>query len=296
MDNRLLRQEMIQQARLLRRWLRRIRQGWRYGWAELRKAPVLFANSFPKSGTHLLTQVMAGFTRLGPAVNSGLPAIVTFQGDTGRERSEAEILRELQSLQPGDIAYGHLHALPGISAWLRQPGWVAYFILRDPRDVAVSHVHYITEMAPHHVLHRYYREQLPDFASRLTASIAGLNPENPQATPHLPDIGRRFAPYLGWLEQSEVLTLRYEEFLTDRSATLQKVLDHALRRGFPLRGDRSQAVETLAASIQPQRSPTFRRGQAGGWREAFSPEHKALFKAVAGDLLITLGYEDDSNW
>ena len=37
-------------------------------------------------------------------------------------------------------------------------GLAAYFILRDPRDVVVSHVHYITEMEPNHIHHRYYTE------------------------------------------------------------------------------------------------------------------------------------------
>lgn len=290
-----LKGQILQQARLLRRWVRRLRQSWKYGWAELNNAPILFANSFPKSGTHLLTQVMAGLTRLGPAVNSGLPAIVTYQGDTGQKRSEVDIVRDLERLLPGDIAYGHLHALPKVTTWFMQPGRAAYFILRDPRDVVVSHVHYVTQMAPNHVLHSYYRD-LPDFASRLTASIAGLNTENAQAIPHLPDISQRFVPYLGWLNHPQVLTLRYEEFLQNRSTALEKVLDHALRHGFSLQLERGQALQLLEASIQPQRSPTFRRGQAGGWREVFTPEHKALFKAIAGDLLITLGYEDDHNW
>jgi hypothetical protein len=52
----------------------------------------------------------------------------------------------------------------------------------------------------------------------------------------------------------------------------------------------------LDASIDPQRSPTFRSGKAGGWRKQFSPENKQLFKEVAGDLLIQLGYERDHGW
>ncbi len=57
---------------------------------------MLFANSFPKSGTHLLTQALQGFPQLGPAVDSGLPAVVTYEGDTGRTRSTEEILADLR--------------------------------------------------------------------------------------------------------------------------------------------------------------------------------------------------------
>ena len=89
------------QVRLLRRFVRRMETTLRRG--TLSQSPIFFANSFPKSGTHLLTQVMAGFARLGPAVNSGLPAVVTFDGFTGRRRSVKEILADLRRFQPGDI-------------------------------------------------------------------------------------------------------------------------------------------------------------------------------------------------
>lgn len=254
--------------------------------------PVLFANSFPKSGTHLLTQVLQGFPLIGPAVDSGLPAIVTFEGDSGRERPSAEILADLLRLLPGDISYGHLHALPEVVELLCQQGYAAFFILRDPRDVVVSHVHYVTEIEPRHIHHHYYAEVLQTFDQRLRASILGL----PDEKIPFPNLYQRFAPYLGWLDRQEVLCLRFEDFITNRLETLGKVFDHALRRGFPPAMDRSAALEILADSINPQRSPTFRSGKIGGWRTQFSPENKALFKEVAGDLLLRLGYEQDAGW
>ena len=41
---------------------------------------------------------------------------------------------------------------------------------------------------------------------------------------------------------------------------------------------------------------TFRTGQLGGWKHTFSDEHKMLFKLHTGDLLIRLGYENDTTW
>ena len=73
-------------VRLARRTLRRVRQRLRYGVVLGGTVPVFFANSFPKSGTHLLTQVLAGFSQLGPVTASGLPAITIFEGFTGRRR------------------------------------------------------------------------------------------------------------------------------------------------------------------------------------------------------------------
>ncbi|MDD5467441.1 MAG: hypothetical protein PHS96_06520 [Anaerolineales bacterium] len=283
---------LMYQARLVRRGLRRLAQMAHYRRLSLHSVPVLFANSFPKSGTHLLTQVLQAFPQVGPAVDSGLPAIVTYRGDTGEERGVEEILRELRRLSWGDIAYGHLHALPDIVAHLRRDGMATYFILRDPRDVAVSHVHYVTEMEPRHIHHRYYTQELHSFEARLSASIVGRQ----EAEWHFPDIRSRFEPYLGWLELPEVLTLRFEAFLQDQAGTTGLVFDHAVQRGFPSYLQRQAAIRTLLENIRPQRSPTFRSGKAGGWQTQFTPEHKRQFKEVAGDLLIRLGYERDNGW
>ena len=279
-------------ARLARRTARRALQMLRYRRLTLKGVPVLFANSFPKSGTHLLTQVLQGFPSIGPAVDSGLPAVVTYIGETGRERSSLEILGDLQRLLPGDIAYGHLHARPEVVEQLCQDGTAAYFILRDPRDVVVSHVHYVTEIEPDHIHHAYYTQVLKDFDQRLRTSILGL----PDSEIPFPDICQRFEPYISWLDQPEVLCLRFEDFIQDREAALGGIYDHAVRRGFPSALERGRAIQVLAASIDPQRSPTFRSGKVGGWRNQFSPENKALFKEIAGDLLVRLGYEEEDQW
>lgn len=287
-----LRENLVFGARLVRRMVRRTRARLRYGWDALEGVPVLFANSFPKSGTHLLTQVLGGFTKLGPAVESGLPAIVTFRGDTGRARNLEEILSDIGRLLPGDIAYGHLHARREIVARLAQEGYAAYFILRDPRDVVVSHVHYVSEMAPKHIHHQYYTEELDTFSQRLSTSIRGM----PESAVPFPDVRARFEPYFGWLENKAVLNLHYEDLIHDRGTSVARVLDHAVGRGFPLTTGRETAIETLVESIDPKRSPTFRSGKTGGWKDRFSAEHKRLFKEIGGDLLVRLGYETDDDW
>jgi hypothetical protein len=280
------------QARLMRRAVRRSLTGLRYKRWSFEGVPILFSNSFPKSGTHLLTQVLNGFTLVGPAVNSGLPAIVTFAGDSGEERSLGEIIRDFMRLRPGDIAYGHVHALPETIQALSREDVAAYFIFRDPRDVVVSHVHYVTEGQSNHILHHYYRENLQDIDQRLFASIQGI----PDIQLQFPDIAKRFEPFVGWLDVPQVLSLRYEDFLVRKEETLGLIFDHALRHGFPIHCDRKHAIESLAMSIDPQRSPTFRSGQTGEWKKTFNDRHKQVFKELAGDLLIRLGYEQNYDW
>lgn len=279
-------------ARFLRRARRRYLAQRRFPHVDTRAMPIFFGNSFPKSGTHLLTQILAGFTRLGPVVESGLPPVLTFAGESGRPRPLERILAELRRLQPGEIGYGHLHAVPEVVNYLCQKEVVPYFIYRDPRDVVVSHVFYVTEINGHHVHHDYYVNTLASFEERLKVSILG----RPELDIPFPDIRARFEPYLPWLERPEVHILRYEDLLQDQASALDGILDHALRRGFTLSVDHDWAMEILARSIDPSRSPTFRSGQAGGWRGHFTPETKELFKQVSGDLLVRLGYEKNANW
>ncbi len=272
--------------RSFRRFLVASRQG------SLMNVPIIFANSFPKSGTHLLVQVLQGFTKLGPVVESGMPAVVTFDGPTGQQRPLDHIIKDLQYLKSGDIAYGHLHALPEVTAELVRQGVAAYFIFRDPRDVVVSHVHYVTEMETQHVHHQYYRYHLTNFDERLMASILG----RPELSIPFPDIRARFEPYLGWLDHSDVLSLRFEDFMANRRQTLKTILDHAVQRGFPMMLETSTAIAILESAIKPEDSPTFRRGHVSGWKQSFNPAHKTIFKEVAGDLLIRLGYEQSNDW
>jgi hypothetical protein len=254
--------------------------------------PVLFGNSFPKSGTHLLTQILAGFSQLGPMAKSGLPPILTFEGETGRPRPLSRILGELDRFLPGDVGYGHLHAFPEVVEFLCSSGKAAYFIYRDPRDVVVSHVFYVTEINNRHVHHDYYMNHLKNFDERLKVSILG----RPELEHPFPDIRARFEPYLPWLAQAAVLSLRYEDLIQDTKAGLSLIFEHALIHGFVYSGDKAAALATLAAAIQPERSPTFRSGKTDGWRQHFTDEHKGLFKQVSGDLLVRLGYEQNQNW
>ena len=275
----------------LARWqYRRLRTTIKYG--SLGGVPVLFANSFPKSGTHLLTQVLQGLTRLGPAVDSGLPPVVTFDGPTGQPRPMRAIIQDLKRFRSGDIAYGHLHALPEVVSLLTQEGVAPFFILRDPRDVCVSHVHYVSEMEPKHVHHPHYRYKLDNFDQRLMTSILG----RPELEIPFPDIRGRFDPYLDWLERPEVLILQYEDFITQKAETLLKVLDHSRGRGFPVHVGEQEALNLLKSAMEPQKSPTFRSGIIGKWRQSFNEDHKSIFKEATGDLLVRLGYEQSNDW
>jgi len=258
--------------------------------------PTLLGISFPKSGTHLLDQILLGFSRVAPFSRRLHSFYAEYEGESGRKRAPEQALRWLDSLRPGDIASAHLFARPEAVKRVCTSAYVPYFIYRDPRDVVVSHVFYVTEMEPDHFHHNYY-QSLPDFDARLKVSILG----RPEIDVEFPDIAGRFAPYLGWLDQSSVMKIHFEDLIHDRAGTLDRIINHFLAR-VPLQmlspkgPDRSLILDSLEASISPGKSPTFRSGKTGEWEKYFTDEHKEIFKQVAGDLLIKLGFEQDRNW
>ena len=77
--------------------------------------------------------------------------------------------------------------------------------------------------------------------------------------------------------------------------SLRWIADH-LESRLPLNAPRERILEALEESINPKKSPTFRSGKTGEWKKYFTDEHKKIFKDIAGDLLIKLGYEKDNDW
>ncbi len=126
---------------------------------------------------------------------------------------------------------------------------------------------------------------------RLKVSILG----RPDLDIEFPNITERFAPYLGWLDQSSVMKIHFEDLVNDRTMTLNRIINHFLAR-VPLQTSRKLILESLESSINPKRSPTFRSGKTGEWKKHFTEEHKKIFKEVAGDLLVKLDYEKNNDW
>ena len=273
------------------RWqARRAGAALKWGPGELGRMPAVLGNAMPKSGSHLIIQVLHGLAEIGPFVNPGFPPVNRTQSNA--KLPTRDILRSLQRMRPGDIGYGYIACLePYISA-LCCPGRATVFVYRDPRDMIISHVFYATDMHPGHWMHRYYTETLTTMEERISAAIQGVEEPGSELTP----VRQRYAGYMGWRDHPEVLSLRFEDLILEREVALGRILDYLEGRGFTPRASRSQAVAALAQAVVPRKSGTFRKGKPGNWREYFTEANKAQFKQAAGDLLIDLGYEQDDCW
>lgn len=253
-------------------------------------APPVFGNSKPKSGSHLLLQILNGFTQIMPYRYVDASPIRTITKD-GRRKTQNEILDELKKIPNGVIGWGYLEATKENVSFLTSSGRVNYFIYRDPRDMLVSQVFFATDMYEEHGMHNYYKS-LPDFGARLKVAITGID----QDGMHMVSVRQRYEGVFQWLEQKNVMCIRFEDLINNRDATLNAMLNEVENTGYKIPTPREKALAILVEAIQPKKSHTFRSGKTGGWREHFADEHKKLFKDVAGDLLVRLGYEKNNNW
>jgi hypothetical protein len=141
-------------------------------------------------------------------------------------------------------------------------------------------------------MHEYY-QALSDFNERLKVAITGIDRDGL----YMVDVKKRYEGVFEWLEKPQVHCLRFEDLLHKQTESLSAMLGRLEESGYSLpHKSRAQALQILTETVQPKRSKTFRSGKTGEWKKYFQPEHKALFKEMAGDLLIRLGYEENNDW
>jgi hypothetical protein len=273
------------------RWrFRRLAAALVWGPGRLAQNPAVLGNAMPKSGSHLIIQILQGLPKLGAFVNPGFPPVNRSQDN--HKLSRAEIMVNIQRMRSGDIGYGYIGCEEPFKSALTRSGMASIFVYRDPRDMVISQVFYATEMNLDHGMHQYYTENLHNIEERINAAIQGV--DEPDAD--LRSIRSRWDKYFGWFQTPEVLCVRFEDLILNRNTALESIMDYLNLRGFTAQPARSHALKVLNQAIEPKRSGTFRKGKPGNWQEHFSKSNKSVFKESTDDLLIRLGYEKDNDW
>ena len=262
--------------------------GLRWGPFALWQAPVVVGNTMPKSGSHLIGQILRALPAIGPFLFT--PWDKLNRGPGNSKLSASETAARIRSLMRGEVGYANLRATEEFVRLLTGPGTAMIYVYRDPRDLVVSQVFYAVEMHTEHALHDYATNTLKNMEERLDLFILG------NSALDTPNIRRRYDSYAGWLEQTSVLKLRFEALILNRRPTLQVLLDYLEHKGFVPTLPPEKCIEIFERAIVPKKSPTFRRGQPGNWKEYFSEQNKRHFKEVTADLLVSLGYESNEDW
>ncbi len=255
------------------------------------KSPPILANSFPKSGTHLLLQIVEAF----PKVKNYRKFIASMPTITFRERSKTNTIKLINSILPEEIVAAHLFYDEDYYKTLKKLNIVHFFIYRDLRDVVVSEAFYLSRMNRWHRLHKYFKSLL-SIEDQIMFSIKG---NSFFKTPYdYPNIAERFKRYVGWINCPDVFSLKYEDLISIKKeqVILNMIQFYLKTTDEKEKYDLNELVQKVLENINPQKSHTFRKGGTGNWRKFFTEEHKKAMKEIAGKLLIELGYEKDLNW
>ena len=196
--------------------------------------------------------------------------------------------------------------------WQALPEFRGSHFVRDLRDLVVSGYHYHLWTreawctAPGFPWHRYtdrpeFAWVEPDRSQRPTAgsyqsylqqlgSERGLLMEMLFRTPCIEQLRR-------WdFGREDILELRYEDVVGNEEAAFSRLFEHyGFTPSAAARG--SELVREFRLENQPRRERTHvRSGASGQWRAHFTPRHVDCAKALFGDVLTRLGYEDSDGW
>ncbi|MEL7332541.1 MAG: sulfotransferase domain-containing protein [Cyanobacteria bacterium J06560_2] len=258
---------------------------------------LVLCNSYPKSGTHLLYQILYSM----PGLNKW-DDIVSVQALCGIMNTANHIRWKVGSAPDHSIVKSHLMYCDEILDILNEHQCKRLFIYRDLRDVAVSHARWVGK-EERIFLHDVYAQQ-PSFDENLMSSIQGVPVGSPLGSNiSQPNIGQDFSRWHGWVSDPDTLAVKFEDLVGARGggsedarlSLIKQIFDH-LEVALPTENIEAQFG---SQAMNPTESHTFRKGgkgSKGGWKTHFKPAHKEAFKKVAGDLLIDLGYEKDNDW
>ncbi|QUY44829.1 sulfotransferase domain-containing protein [Acaryochloris marina] len=258
---------------------------------------LVLCNSYPKSGTHLLYQILYSIPGLHKWDD-----IVSVQALCGVMNTVDHIRWKVGSAPNHAIVRSHLMYCDEIFKILKDFNCKTLFIYRDLRDVAVSHARWVTN-EERIFLHNFYIAE-DTFDQQLMYSIKGVPIGSPfSSNASQPDIGSDFRRWSGWITDPGTLSIKFEDLVGERGGgsedkrllRIEQILDH-LSISIPTRKVKDQFASYV---LNPNDSHTFQKGgkgSIGGWKTYFTENHKTEFKKVAGELLIHLGYEQDHNW
>lgn len=256
--------------------------------------PSILIVSVPKGGTNLLMQAILG-----------IPGMV---------RTSENMLAKgnIKEIPPGEMGVMHLPYTRQRAKILSNHNVKILFISRDPRDIAVSMMHFIANGFVSHALYPAFNNYLTTNEDRLSAIINGVIFQQDimdtvlanellvaHGTNQYPNIDEFCVPFLPWKDSKSVCHVTFEELASNsptRTASLKRMVNFMWDELSVLGIPKGLLITQMEQNINPAVSPTFRAGRVGDWKIEFTEKNKEDFKRVAGPTLIQLGYERDLLW
>lgn len=178
---------------------------------------------------------------------------------------------------------GHLPAHPELLSALAVTGIKVLLMVRDPRDMIVSYVKYVTKIDLTHPAHAYFKA-LPDDDARIMAAIKGVEGV-------VSPVSETLEKFSGWLD-SGAMVIRFENIIGANgggSDIKQREVVGALADFIGVQiGD--EKLTNICRDIYSPKAITFRKPQIGGWKTVLGDNHLGEIEMMAGELMRRYGY------
>lgn len=256
-----------------------------------RTGPKIFVNSIPKAGTHLVTAELKTFPQLQ---NSWLHIETRQVNRLSVNQSRVSTVdidkikfqKLCNAVRSGQFFTAHLFYDPIICNDLQKRMVKTLFVTRDPRDVLISNLHYITKLK-RHFLHKFFTETLRSDDDRLDTLVRGT-----PGPPFVRSLRDTLAAYVPWIGADGVLTIRFEDLVGSRGGGDDEARKQTLIRIASHCGLNPTGIAPTTGPVQ-QSTPTLRLGRAYGWHQFLPKHHSDLILNQCGALIAQMGYRTD---
>jgi hypothetical protein len=264
----------------------------------------IFLNSLPKSGTNLVAKCLdlLGYRQsgsidanlvLGKSVMSLLRRWVSRTGyaqnylvgiDMPVEVPCWAVERILTHAKAGEYIPGHVGYTADLLNRIKTRGYSPILVLRDPRAVLNSFVHYVVAN-PDHPMHKFFQDKTDE--ERYRFALYGVTGETINLQPLL----QRCQAMDIWVSDPAVLTLRFEDLVGPSGGGGKEDQEHSLAALVSFLGIEGLCIPDIAKNVFGSGRHTFRKGSIHGWIDEIPAVFQHEVKEVLRDVLVGWGYE-----
>ena len=236
----------------------------------------VLVNSIPKSGTHLLTQVVSG---LGKEDFGGF--ITSTPSFSMRLQDDKALMNDLKKRYKNEMASAHIHYSLSLEKFIKDLKLKKLFIYRDPRAVFVSEMEYLTEMNRWHRCSKYYRSA-ESTNERFNLSLNGINDDF-----YYPEFNKRIEDYLGWLSSESCLPVKFEDLAVGNESTLLSIGDYLLEDNY----NKDLFIDSAKKVMNAKSSHTYSGKKRERWKDTLTHEQLVLLEGKLGSVIEKMGYK-----
>ena len=181
----------------------------------------------------------------------------------------------------------------------RLPSYRGSHMIRDPRDMVVSGYHYhrwTEEEWAHRPREKYNGKSFREALNSVEKKRGMILEMERFCEEDLQDM-------LQWeYDDPAFLELKYEDVIADEASYFEALFEHygfhddAVEVGLDIAAYYSFQNLSGRDVGEVEEQSHLRSGRTSQWEEHFDEELKSRFKELAGDAVVQLGYEEDSEW